>query len=342
MSPYPDDASPMDQQFGEFIKVVGTWVRKRWRIVVPVVVGALLLYWLSRGLYMVGPGEVGVVRTFGKEAARTEPGLRYRFPWPFQYVDVVNVERIGRIEVGFRTTPQGATQRVAEESLMLTGDENIVEAQVIVQYRIKDPTRYLFRLYQPESALHSSVQVALRTTVGKMPIEDVLTVGRAKAQDETRTFAQRLMDDYESGITITEIKLQVVDPPDAVKDAFHDVVRAREDKEKMINQAKGYQADLLPKARGSADQLLREAEGYREQRVLRAQGEAARFTHVLAEYEKAKLVTRERLYLETIEKILPRIDKIIVDGEVGQRLILPLGTPASNPSIPALEAPARK
>ena len=150
------------------------------------------------------------------------------------------------------------------------------------------------------------------------------------------------MDDYESGITITEIKLQVVDPPDAVKDAFHDVVRAREDKEKMINQAKGYQADLLPKARGSADQLLREAEGYREQRVLRAQGEAARFTHVLAEYEKAKLVTRERLYLETIEKILPRIDKIIVDSEVGQRLILPLGSPVSAPSIPALETPARK
>lgn len=338
MSPYRDDP-PMDQQFGDTIEKVGRWVRARLGGMVPLAIGVVVLLWLASGVYTVNPGSEGVVRTFGKETARTKPGLNYRFPWPFQQVDVVNLEAIRRLEVGFRTTPQGQTQRVLQESLMLTGDENIVEAQVIVQYRVTDPSKFLFRLYDPEATLHSSVQVALRTTVGKMPIEDVLTIGRAQAQEETRLFAQRLMDAYESGITITEVKLQVVDPPDAVKDAFHDVVRAREDKERLINQARGYQADLLPRARGTAEQMIREAEGYKQQRTLRAQGEAERFTRVLEEYEKAKEVTRERLYLETLEKILPHIHKIVVDESIGQRFLplLPLGTaqpaPAPTPTL---------
>jgi len=155
---------------------------------------------------------------------------------------------------------------------------------------------------------------------------------RAKVQDDARVFIQRLMDAYESGLVITEVKLQAADPPDAVRDAFHDVVRAREDKEKVINVAKGYQADILPKARGESQKLLREAEGYKEQRVLLAQGEAARFLSVLAEYEKAREVTRDRLHLETVEKILPDIDKVIIGGDVNQRLLplLPLTPGAAN------------
>ena len=154
-----------------------------------------------------------------------------------------------------------------------------------------------------------------------MTIDEVMIENRAKVQDETRVFVQRLMDAYQSGVIITDVKLQAADPPEAVKDAFHDVVRAREDRERLINQALGYQADLLPRARGAAQQILREAEGYKEKRVLLAQGEATRFLSVLAEYEKAKEVTRERLHLETVERILPEIDKLIVDGDIGQRLI---------------------
>jgi membrane protease subunit HflK len=265
---------------------------------------------------------VGVVRTFGKETARTEPGLNYRFPWPIQRADVVSVEQIRRVEVGFRTG-----QRVQEEALMLTGDENIVEAQIVVQYRVADPAKFLFRLREPEVALRAATEVALRSTVGSMTIDQVMIEERAKVQDDARIFIQRLMDAYESGLVITDVKLQAADPPDAVRDAFHDVVRAREDREKVINQARGYQADILPKARGEAQKILREAEGYKEQRVLIAQGESSRFLSVLAEYEKAKNVTRDRLHLETMEKILPDSDKVILDGSAGQRLLplMPVG-----------------
>lgn len=323
-----------DRQVAQFLEQIQEKFGQYSRILLPLVVMGILIVWLVLGLYRVEPGHIGVVRTFGKETARTEPGLRYRFPWPFQKVDVVSVEQIRRIEVGFR-----GSHRVAEEALMLTGDENIVEAQLVVQYRVADPSKFLFRLRDPEGSLRAATEVALRSTVGSMTIDQVMIEQRAKVQEDTRAFVQRLMDDYQSGLVITEVKLQAADPPDAVRDAFHDVVRAREDKERLINQARGYQADVLPKARGDAQKILREAEAYKEQRILLAQGEAARFLSLLAEYEKAKTVTRDRLYLETIEKILADIDKIIVDGAVGQRLmpLLPLGgglLPAS-PAPPA-------
>ncbi len=211
---------------------------------------------------------------------------------------------------------------------------------MVVQYRVADPSKFLFRLHEPESALRAATEVGLRSTVGSMTIDQVMIEERAKVQDDARVFIQRLMDNYQSGLVITEVKLQAADPPEAVKDAFHDVVRAREDKERLINQARGYQADVLPRARGSAQQVLREAEAYREQRTLRAQGESARFLSVLAEYEKAKAVTRTRLHLETVEKILPEIDKVIVDSGLGQRLIplLPLGA-ALVPPVPIQPAP---
>jgi membrane protease subunit HflK len=224
---------------------------------------------------------------------------------------------------------------------MLTGDENIVEAQIVVQYRVADPSKYLFRLREPEAALLAATEVALRSTVGSMTIDQVMIEERAKVQADARLFIQRLMDAYESGLVITEVKLQAADPPDAVRDAFHDVVRAREDKEKLINQARGYQADILPKARGEAEKILREAEGYQQQRVLLAQGEAARFLSVLAEYEKARDVTRDRLHLETVEKILPDIDKVIIGGDVNQRLLplLPLTPSAASLLNPRPAAP---
>lgn len=325
----------MDQQMAEVLNQAKRVVK-----FLPLILGALAVVWLASGAYVVEPGHKGVVCTFGKETARTEPGLNYRYPWPFQRVDVVSVEQIRRIEVGVH-----AGRRVPEESMMLTGDENIVEAQIVVQYRVADPSKYLFRLRSPDATLRSATEVALRSVAGGMTIDQVMIEERARVQEDTRIFVQRLMDDYQSGLAITEVKLQAADPPEQVRDAFHDVVRAREDKEKLINQARGYQADILPKARGEAQRILREAEGYREERVLLAQGEAARFLSVLAEYEKAKVVTRDRLHLETIEKILPDIDKIVVGGELGQRVLplLPLGAAAGGlvapPAPPPVAAP---
>lgn len=326
MKSHPFNDSSFDSRFEEQFEWAGNWLKRTLPRFAPAGVVAAALLWLASGIYIVGPGHVGVVRTFGKEAARTEPGLHYRIPWPIQKVDVVSTEQIRRIEVGFR-----AGQRVPEEALMLTGDENIVEALMVVQYRVADPSKYLFRLDNPDDALHAATQVALRSTVGNMTIDQVMIEERAKVQDDARVFIQRLMDDYQSGLAITEVKLQAADPPDAVKDAFHDVVRAREDRERLINQARGYQADLVPRARGSAEQILREAEAYQEQRVLRAKGEAARFLSVLSEYEKAKGVTRDRLHFETIEKVMPEIDKLVLDGDLGQRLmpLLPLSAGAA-------------
>jgi membrane protease subunit HflK len=340
MSYQHDQPESVQQLFQSFEKA-SQWIQHHLPRILPLAAGAILLLWLASGVYTVNPGHKGVVRTFGKETARTEPGLNYRYPWPFQRVDIVSVEQIRRIEVGFR-----GSQRVPEEALMLTGDENIVEAQIVVQYRVADPSKYLFRLREPEAALLAATEVALRSTVGSMTIDQVMIEERAKVQADARLFIQRLMDAYESGLVITEVKLQAADPPDAVRDAFHDVVRAREDKEKLINQAKGYQADILPKARGEAEKILREAEGYQQQRVLLAQGEAARFLSVLAEYEKARDVTRDRLHLETVEKILPDIDKIIIGGDVNQRLLplLPLTPSAAsllNPRGAAAPTPVK-
>ena len=326
--------SPLDPQLAEQFEQVTKTLARLLPKLLPIAVVVIVALWLGSGVYSVNPGQVGVVRTFGKETARTEPGLNFCFPWPFQRADVVSVEQIRRIEVGFR-----GTQRVHEEALMLTGDENIVEAQIVVQYRVADASKFLFRLREPEVALGAATEVALRSTVGSMTIDQVMIEERTRVQDDARVFIQRLMDTYESGLVITEVKLQAADPPDAVRDAFHDVVRAREDKEKLINVAKGYQADILPKARGEAQKILREAEGYKEKRVLLAQGEASRFLSVLAEYEKSTEVTRDRLYLETMEKILPDTDKVIMDGDLGQRLLplMPLGT---SPLLPASLRPA--
>jgi modulator of FtsH protease HflK len=299
---------------GDTIRRFGPLVLRGLALLIVVVIAVM-------GIYSVGPGEQGVIRTLGRESGRSGPGLHYRFPF-VQEVDVVNVEQIRRIEVGFR-----GDKREPHEALMITGDENIVEAQMIVQYRVADPSKFLFRLAEPELGLHDTAEVALRATVGRTGIDNVITTGREKVQEDTHAMLQRLMDDYESGLTITEVKLLVVDAPDEVKDAFHDVVRAREEKEKLINQARGYQADVIPRARGEARRLERDAEAYKEERVLRARGDAARFEAAVREYKKAERVTRARLHLETMERVLAGLDrKVVVDGKGASGVvpILPL------------------
>ncbi|TKB78488.1 MAG: FtsH protease activity modulator HflK, partial [Nitrospira sp.] len=216
----------------------------RQRFNTPVLIaGALglmaLLLWLATGIYTVNPGEQGVLRRFGKMVGERGPGLRYHLPYPVERVDIVDVEAVRRIEVGFRVDP---TYRIVPlESLMLTHDQNIVDVHAIVQYRIKSPGDYLFRVVDPQRALHDSTEVSLRSVIGRTTIEDVLTIGRAEIEAQAIEFLQTLLDTYRTGLTITELKLQVVDPPEAVKDAFHEVVRAREDRERLINQARGYQ-----------------------------------------------------------------------------------------------------
>jgi membrane protease subunit HflK len=239
--------------------------------------------------------------------------------------DVVNVQQIRRIEVGVR-----GQQRVADEALMLTGDENIVEAQMIVQYRVSEPSKYLFRLKDPDETLRATAEVSLRAMVGQTKIDDLLTTGRERAQEEARQMLQHLMNEYQSGISVTELKLLTVDAPDQVREAFHEVVRAREEKEKLINQAKGYEADIIPRARGEAEKPQRDAEGYKEERVLRAKGDASKFEATLVEYQKAPRVTRDRLWLETAERVLAPIEnKVFLDEGVAKNAVPVLPIPLS-------------
>jgi len=280
-----------------------------------------------------------VVRRFGEAVRITEPGPHYRIPWPIEKVDKPKVTQVRRIEIGFETISQGPPARYRfhpEESLMLTADEQIIDAQIIVQYKIKDAAKYLFNvknLEGPQGTIKDAAEVALRQVVGQRPIDDVLIGEKAPVEIDIRELLQKIIDKYEGGIKITEVKLQTVQPPKEVAAAFSDVVSAKEDKEKLIQEAKGYQEDIIPKARGQARSIVLEAEGYKEEKIKRAQGDVAKFLAVLQEYEKAKEVTRKRLYLETMEQVLPGIKKFIIDSETGDGLLklLPLeGAPFSN------------
>ncbi|MBS3917899.1 MAG: FtsH protease activity modulator HflK [Deltaproteobacteria bacterium] len=314
----------MEEVLGNVQEKIRRWGGKR---VLFILLAIIIGIWLASGTYMVGPGEMGVVRQFGKIVDQTDPGLRYRFPWPIQTHDVVHLARVRRAEVGLRTDPYtGKVRPEPKEALMLTGDENIVDAQLFVQYVVKDPSLFLFRVRSAEAVLKSSAEVALRSVVGRNTIDFTMTEGRVIVQDEVKKYLQSLLDEYQTGLMVTEARLLVVDPPEEVKDAFHDVVRAWEDRERVMREAEGYREDLIPKAKGEAVQMLRAAEAYKEQRVIRAQGDAGKFLDVLRAYRKGKEVTRERLYLETLEKILPGKEKYILPPEGGNSVLkwLPL------------------
>ncbi len=315
------DNDGMRPDVTEVVSQVSDAFRRNMKRLGPIIAGLIIVGLVLTGLYKVDPGEVGVVRTFGAETDRKGPGLHYRVPFA-QSVDTVNTAKIRRIEVGV-----SSEERATAEATMLTGDENIVEVEMTVQYRIADPSLYLFRLRDAEETLHATAEVAIRSLVGRTQIDDLMTTGRGRVQAETAEFLQKLMDEYESGLAITEVKLQAVDPPEPVRDAFHDVARAREEKEKLINQAKGYQEDKLPRAKGEKEKLIRAAEAYKEERVLRATGDGQKFDALYLEYKKADKVTRERLYLETIERLYSQMPKkIIIDEDVakGSVPILPL------------------
>ena len=288
----------------------------------PVIIGIILL-WLGTGIYIVGPDEVGVVRTFGKFSRVVQSGLNWKFPAPIETVDTPKVTEVKRIEIGFRTLKNGQYRTVEKESLMLTGDENIVDAEMIVQYKIKDPVSYLFKIVGPELTVREAAEASLRTIVGRNKIDETLTTGKFTIQEETKNQLQDILDNYNSGIHIVAVQLQDVSPPKEVIGAFKDVASAKEDKNRMINQAEGYRNDIIPKARGEGEAMIRDAEGFKQSRIKRSEGDAVKFTTILKEYRKAKSITEKRLYLETMEKVLPDIEKIIVpDKNSGNMLNL--------------------
>ena len=290
--------------------------------ITPELIGILVI-WLLTGIYVVGPDEVGVVRTFGKFTRVTQSGLNWKFPSPIETANTPKVTEVKRIEFGLRSLKNGQYRTVEKESLMLTGDENIVDAEMIVQYKIKDPVKYLFNIVEPELTVREAAEASLRTVVGRNKIDETLTTGKFTIQEETKEQVQSILDKYESGIHIVAVQLQDVSPPKEVIGAFKDVASAKEDKNRMINQAEGYRNDVIPKARGEAEAMIRDAEGFKESRIKRAEGDATKFTTILKEYKKAKSITEKRLYLETMEKVLPGIDKIIVpDKESGNMLNL--------------------
>jgi len=292
---------------------------KKLFVVLPVLLGIFAIY---SSFYTIDPGEIGVIQRFGKLSSYSDPGLHLKIP-VVDKLTVVDVEKVRRIEIGFRSDRSRVS--IVQESLMITKDENIVDAQAIIQWKIKDPGNYLFKVWNVESTIKSTAEVALRSSMGVTNIDDALTTGRDLIQSNTRAFLQKLLDSYSSGVAITDVKLQIVDPPEEVKDAFNEVVRAKEDKEKLINNAKGYFEDVIPKARGEAEKMIRQSEAYREQRISKAEGDVARFNQIYSEYRKDKETTKTRIYLEKMESILQRPKKVIgTDSAGGSLNLLPL------------------
>ncbi|HEY66140.1 MAG TPA: FtsH protease activity modulator HflK [Caldilineae bacterium] len=282
-----------------------------------------LILWLATGIYQVQPGEEGVIRTLGRYTGTTGSGLHYRLPWPIQTVTVVDVESIRRMEVGFRTGTRGGKREELSEALMLTEDENIVQVELLVQYRVGDVRAFVFNVQEPERVLRTTTEVALRSAVGQMTIDAVITEERARVQEETRVFLSRLLKEYGTGILVTDVRLQVADPPAEVRDAFQEVVRARADRERLINEAQAYQNDVVPRARGEKQKLIEEAAAFKEKQVLRATGDAERFLSILKEYRLAPDVTRERMHIEALETILARVELILLDTGTNGNPVLP-------------------
>ena len=280
-----------------------------------------LVLWLLTGTYIVGPDEVGVVQTFGKHSRISQSGLNYHLPYPIETVQTPKVTEVKRVEIGFRSTGNNQYRTIEKESLMLTGDENIVDAELIVQYKIKDPVAYTFNFVKPEQTVREAAEATLRTIIGRHKIDEALTAGKFMIQEESKFLLQSILDKYETGIFVVAVQLQDVSPPKQVIAAFKDVASAKEDKNRMINQAEGYRNNVIPKARGEAQAMIREAEGFRVARIARAEGDVAKFNAMLVEYKKGKDVTRKRMYLETMEEILPNIEKYIVPDGNGSNLL---------------------
>jgi len=290
------------------------------------IVVVVLLLWLLSGFYVIQQGERGVVLQFGKEIDVTEAGLHWHMPFPIEKVEKVNVEQVYVMQIGYRSAERtGAASKLPTEALMLTQDENIVDVELAVQYKIKDPSAYLFNVHDPKATIIAATQSAVREIVGKNTMDFVLTQGRDVIAQDTQALLQHILDRYKSGIHIVTVQMQDAKAPEQVTAAFEDAVKAREDEQRLKNEAEAYSNDIIPRARGDAARVLQEAEAYKASTIARAQGDARRFSQIVTQYDMAPAVTRERMYLDTMEKILSRTTKVFVDLPHGNNVIyLPL------------------
>jgi membrane protease subunit HflK len=317
------------------------------------VLAGLAVLWLFTGLYRVEPDELGVVLRFGEYNRTTQPGLNWHLPSPIERVLTPKVTRVNRVEVGFRAgegARGGGLRQVPEEALMLTGDENIVDINFTVFWVIKDAQQYLFNIRAPEATVKAAAESAMREVIGRTPIALALAEGKAEIEAGARRLLQDVLDSYQAGIEITQVQLQKVDPPAQVIDAYRDVQRARADQERERNQAEAYRNDIVPRARGEAVRLEQEAEAYKQEVVARAQGDAQRFLSVYEAYKAAPEITRQRLYLETMEEVLRGTQKVIIDPtaegivpylplpEIRRQSAPATGTSAP-PSAPRIQSP---
>lgn len=286
--------------------------------------GAVAL-WAASGFYIVDEGNHGVVTRFGKYAATTQAGLNWHLPAPIELVDIVNVDKQRSIEVGYRSSGEksSADGGIPEEALMLTEDENIIEVRLAVQYQVKDARQFLFSLNNPVGTLMQVIESAERGVIGSNKMDFVLTEGRSEIVSQIKQEIQTVMDAYQSGIQISSVNLQDAQAPEQVQNAFEDAIKAREDKQRLINEAEAYANDVIPKARGAAARKIQEAEGYKEQVIAQATGEVSRFSQLLSEYKKAPDVTRQRIYVESMESVLSKSNTVMVDVK-GNNLFLPL------------------
>ncbi|WP_324780448.1 FtsH protease activity modulator HflK [Thiobacillus sedimenti] len=286
------------------------------------VIGALVLIWIASGFYIVDTGQRGVVLRFGKYVETTEPGPRWHLPWPIESREVVNIDQVRTVEIGYRNNVRS---KVLKESLMLTDDENIIDLQFAVQYIIKDPEEFLFVNRAPEDTVLQVAETAMREIVGKNKMDFVLYEGRADIAAQAKALMQQILDRYKTGISISQVTLQNIQPPEQVQAAFDDAVKAGQDRERLKNEAEAYANDVVPRARGLASRLKEEAEGYKMAVIANAEGEASRFAQISAEYKKAPQVTRERMYLDTMQTVMNNTSKVVVDQKGGNSLLyLPL------------------
>ena len=287
------------------------------------IVAVVVLVWLGTGFYIVDQGSLGVVKRFGNFVETAEPGPRWHLPYPFESADVVNMEQVRRLEVGYRSAGEGSGSKVKQpkEALMLTEDENIIDLQFAVQYNLKNAKDYLFNNRSTDEAVMSAAETAIREVVGKSKLDDLLQKGLA----DTSERMQIILDSYKTGVNITSVSLQSAQPPEQVQEAFEDVNRANQDNQRQINEGQAYANDIIPKARGTASRLLAEAAGYKLKIESEAKGNASRFEQILVQYKKAPEVTRQRLFLEAQEQILSSVSKVVVDQKGGNSMLyLPL------------------
>lgn len=307
----------------------------------------LLVIWLLSGIYIVNPGEAGVVLRFGQYNRTVGPGPHYALPVPIETVYKPQVTRVLRSEVGYRSAGESSTYQkgqvrpILAEASMLTGDENIVNVQFSVQYRIADPVAYLFNIHEPDALVRSAAEAAMREVIGNSLIDSAITDGKLQIQADATNLLQNILDRYHTGLRIIAVQLQDVHPPDEVRDAFKDVASAREDKIRIINEAEAYRNELLPRARGEAAAIRNKADAYKATRIQNAEGEAARFTALSGEHQRAPRVMEQRLYYEALEDILRNArEKVLLDGKTPERILPYL--PLSGPTPPTAAGPQEK